>query len=511
MYQIRILLFLIFIIGCAQKNTDQKSKKGEDMAQVYCSSCHQFPDPKELTKDIWINKIMPNMATRMGFKWGFPYKGLDVDEIKAIMDTGLFPDKPVISEEMMLRIVKYYENNSPKKSEPQKRAIKPDTNLTLFAYKSRKINAISNQNLLLKSFSDKSKILRSFEDKGTWIYDLKSQKNTFLSPIVASDAQSFNQNLYLLNLVKTQAYNIPKGCIYVFPWKNEQPEKTSKVLIDSLIRPVNMDIADINKDGKPDFIVCEFGDYLGRLTLHISENGAYKRIVLKDYPGAIKAKFTDINNDGKLDLVVLMTQAKEELLVYLDIAKLDKATEISIAKYPPNYGTNNMEIEDINKDGSLDIIVTNGDNADISSMLKSYHGLKIYLGDNKGNFKLAWFYPVYGVSNVVIADFDSDGKKDMAVISHFPDFKNKNFENFLFFKNMGKTSFKPFIFPKPINGRLLTIEKMDVDSDGDLDILVGNYLDNLTDPGGSIYHNWSKEKRDMWILENNSPKTNKKL
>ena len=47
-----------------------------------------------------------------------------------------------------------------------------------------------------------------------------------------------------------------------------------------------------------------------------------------------------------------------------------------------------------------------------------------------------------------------------------------------------------------------TSETYDVDNDGDEDLLVGNYLDQLTKPGADSYAQWQKEGRDCWFLEN---------
>ena len=121
-------------------------------------------------------------------------------------------------------------------------------------------------------------------------------------------------------------------------------------------------------------------------------------------------------------------------------------------------------------------------------------------------FKQKWFYPVHGASDVVAADFDQEGDEDLAIIAHFPDFEQKNDENFVYFRNDGNFKLTPMKFSKPLNGRLLTLAKMDVDKDGDIDLLVGNYLDFLTNPSNDLVEQWGKEKNNWWILENTTKK-----
>ena len=161
-----------------------------------------------------------------------------------------------------------------------------------------------------------------------------------------------------------------------------------------------------------------------------------------------------------------------------------------------------MDIADMNQDGLPDIITTNGDNADISYSLKRYHGIRIFQNEGTGTFKQVYFYPMYGASKVLAADFDKDGSIDLAVIAHFPNFSHENVENFMLFKgDKNKYYFKPLQFSKPLNGRLLTMDKMDIDGDGDEDLLIGNFIDMLTE-AGDWYKKWIKEPQSWWILEN---------
>jgi FG-GAP-like repeat len=502
--QLAFVVIVLLLNSCSSKKDNANTKpyqKNEDLVIAYCGSCHQFPDPSLLTKKVWINKVLPNMATRMGFKWGFPYEGLSAKEIEEIIKRKVIPDHPIISEEMMLRIVKYYENNSADSLNPQNRTVVPDDNFSEFQVNEHKESPFSGQNILLKYLPDNQHFVRSYEDKGTWISKKGLDNPQFISKVAASDAASFGQNIYLLSLQTTKPYNLPTGSIITY----NALKKTESLALDSLIRPVSMDVADLNADRKPDFIVCEFGDYLGQLSLHISQGNTHQKIVLKDYPGACKAIFKDMNADGLLDIVVLMSQAREELLIYYNRGK-GQFQENSIAKFPPSYGSNHMQLSDFDGDNLIDIIMTNGDNADISSQLKNYHGIRIFKNFGKGKFTQNWFYPMYGASNLVIDDFDQDGKMDFAAISHFPDFKIVNYEDFIYFRNQGKNSFKPYKFKNPLNGRLLTMDKMDVDHDGDQDIIIGNYTDLLTDPGVKNYLKWHAEKSQAWVLTNNFKK-----
>ena len=50
------------------------------------------------------------------------------------------------------------------------------------------------------------------------------------------------------------------------------------------------------------------------------------------------------------------------------------------------YGSSYLELADMNNDGHLDILYTNGDNADYSYVLKKYHGLRIFINDGKNQF-----------------------------------------------------------------------------------------------------------------------------
>ena len=124
----------------------------------------------------------------------------------------------------------------------------------------------------------------------------------------------------------------------------------------------------------------------------------------------------------------------------------------------------------------MDILYTNGDNADLSISLKAYHGIRIFMNDGKNNFNQTYFYPMFGASKALAADFDLDGDLDIAAISFFTSSTQKPNEGFLLLKNEGNYQFKISTFKESNQGKWMVMDVGDMDKDGDLDIILGSFL-----------------------------------
>ena len=165
---------------------------------------------------------------------------------------------------------------------------------------------------------------------------------------------------------------------------------------------------------------------------------------------------------------------KEEVSVFYNLGN-GKFREKVLLQFPPSYGMSYFELADFNKDGFQDILLTNGDNWDLSPVNKNYHGIRIYLNNGKDSFREAWFYPLYGASKAVARDFDNDGDLDIAATSFYSDLENPA-HGFIYLSNEGKLNFKAFSTPAAAPGKWLTMEAADFDKDGDTDIVLGSYF-----------------------------------
>jgi hypothetical protein len=182
--------------------------------------------------------------------------------------------------------------------------------------------------------------------------------------------------------------------------------------------------------------------------------------------------------------------------------------EENILRFPPVYGSSSFQLTDMNKDGKLDIVYTAGDNSDYSRILKPYHGVYIYLnkGDlNGGNskFEKSGFYPVHGATKVIAKDFDLDGDIDLATIAFFADFKDNPSESFIYFEQNSTRTFPDFT-PHTLSlyqyGRWICMDAEDMDGDGDVDIVLGNYSKGFLNQE-NFKPNWN-EHLPFVILEN---------
>ena len=136
--------------------------------------------------------------------------------------------------------------------------------------------------------------------------------------------------------------------------------------------------------------------------------------------GAIHVPVADLDGDGKPDFVVLLAQEHETIVAYLNEGN-GKFRPREIYRAPhPGYGSSGIQLVDLDGDGKIDVLYTNGDVLDEPYLLKPYHGIAWL--ENKGDLKFE-HHPIasmYGVHRAVAGPITGSGRMDVAAVSFLP-------------------------------------------------------------------------------------------
>lgn len=494
-----ISFFALLLLGCSQ------DVQPAELFAAQCGNCHLPPDPTDLPKAIWRDKVLPEMAARMGIvENGYnPLKGLSKMERAAIAQSNAYPKQPLLSVENWLKIKEYILSLAPDsltselvnlptlqtlfKAETVKLDEKPGSFITLLAFQKARLQFI---------VGNVSGELMAWQP-GSAAQQLEKAN----SPIVSFAEQ--NGRTYLTEIGEMPPTEQVNGRLQVL-------ENGKLVLAqDSLHRPVHSLVQDLDGDGKVEVVVCEYGNHTGRLTLlRELDGGKFQRRSLLAQPGAIRSVSYDMNGDGMLDLVTLFAQGDEGVMVFYQRPDLQFKAE-RLLRFSPVYGSSWMELVDYEGDGDMDIVTVQGDNADFSFVSKPYHGLRIFINDGRNHFTESYFKPINGATRLVAEDFDKDGDMDFAVAAYFPDFIMQPATSLVYLENRNTAGFEfaTQSFTEAINGRWLVMEAGDVEGDGDTDLLLGSFVHSPAPTPGKLLQTWRSNEVDMMFLRNQLNKT----
>jgi len=445
----------------------RKMADGKALSMRYCGSCHEYPDPALLPRDIWVNGILPEMGLRLGIgDRNVLLNRMTFKQFDKLVRLGIYPDTPRIPIKDWLKIVAYYREHAP--DSPLTEMKKDPVHHEGGRFSSLQIPFDAGQigQTTLARFVPASKqIWLGSKMNELSIYDLGLRQTSIMrtpSPIVDAIRSKETLLLGIGNMLQTES---KAGKLFAIDEKGN----TTKTFLDTLHRPVQMVRIDLDKDGKEDLLVMEFGFETGQVKWLNGRTGAVDTLTTQ--PGARNVIIRDVNKDGLPDLYILFAQAREQVSLFINQGA-GKFKSTTLLRFPPVYGSSYMDLSDMNGDGKEDLVITNGDNADYSITPKPYHGVRIYLNDGQGGFQEKWFYPVHGATKTIVRDFDLDGDPDMAMIAYFSG-KTEG-ESFLYFENTGNMRFRVSDQLVP-EGYWFVMESDDMDLDGDMDIILGNF------------------------------------
>lgn len=246
-----------------------------------------------------------------------------------------------------------------------------------------------------------------------------------------------------------------------------------------------MAMADVNNDGLDDIFIA--GAKGSASSLLLGKADGFVQSPIPDFERGKNSEdsaalFFDADNDGDQDLYVCSGSVEfsqfssylKDRMYFNDGKGNFTLSPQQLPTVTGNHSTSTVICDDIDADGDLDLFV--GERS-----IPSQYGIPgsgfILQNDGKGNFmditsKIAPDFQNLGmITDARFLDLDADGKKELVVIGEFMGIEIFKNENGHFVKTVNEKL-------NALKGWWRVVHPVDLDNDGDLDLVLGNHGEN---------------------------------
>ncbi len=326
-----VLISVFMLCSCKQYPRNQSHaqvslssiRQGEQLAGVYCGSCHLLPDPSQLDSRSWEQGVLPAMGPRLGI-FHFKFESYPNSLRDTNLSKNFYPSQPLLSPDDWQHILDYYTATSPDSLPGQSRLRPIDMKgLPLFSVSIPSMRYEMPATTLVK-----------IDSSGLLLFDMHYRNLYRLSSSLQLtdsihdgggivDMERQGQGWAICNIGMLNPNNGKSGSLQrVQAGPAGKWQLDSMALFGHLARPVQATAVDLNGDGRTDWLVCEFGNMTGALSwLENKGDSGFERHIIRAVPGAIRAYVNDYNHDGLPDIWAMFAQGDEGIFPILPTRK----------------------------------------------------------------------------------------------------------------------------------------------------------------------------------------------
>ena len=459
----------------------QPTNVTEQQIVAFCGDCHALPKPTNFPQSAWYDEVK---------------RGFDFYHQSARKD---------LSPPPVQAVVEYFRTRAPKSLVAP--SLNSETGVSSLRFRRSEIALPKSEGIskpAAVSFvthwpgsenSSKSLLLSDMAGGGVWRWqplaaDRPPQKVALLRNPALARFVDLNGNgepdLVVADLGSFSPADHDRGRVVWLPDVGASPSaQQGTPLIEGLGRVADVQPADFDGDGDTDLAVAEFGWHKTGRVLWLRNDGnvtspKFELQVLDRRSGAIHVPVTDLNHDGRPDVVTLISQEFEVIEAFLNRGDGAFEKRLVHAANDPSFGSSGIQLIDLDGDGDQDVLYANGDTFD-SKLIKPYHGIQWL--ENTGGFP---FVPhrltsMPGVHRALAGDLDGDGDLDIVAgallpIANHEDAANLNLDSLIWLEQREPGKFVRHSL-ETANCIHATLELADFDGDGDLDIATGSFRD----------------------------------
>ncbi len=500
-----VILYAVLLAcsGCTDATQDSKTAEGRNEASialqvskvaaatdaevtVFCGACHAVPVPGSFPKDAWYDEV------KRGFNFYY--------------DSG----RKDLTPPRLTSVVSWYQQRAPKQlAEPEQ----TEANSSPLEFKFRMIdvpvNSVESAAVSVARLADPklnpSRVWVSDMRRGVVVNcDVNDPKNADVIRIGSHPAgtcdvdldQNGSMDLVVADLGSFLPEDHSKGQVLWLPGSDSNTLKPATcIILDSIGRVADVQPADMDNDGDQDLVVAEFGWHKTG-GIHVVFNDVdktgertFRDLRLDSRPGTIHVPVTDLDGDGRLDFVALISQEHEVIEAFLNREAGFEKVRLYAAP-DPSYGSSGIELTDIDGDGDADILYTVGDTFD-SYLIKPYHGIWLLRNDGQLRFEPQHIAAMPGVLRAMTADLDGDADQDIIAAALLPSKsvrgkKLSDLQALIWLEQTADGQFARHVIQRglPIYASLAV---SDFDGDSDLDIVAGCFHAEPVNPPSLLH------------------------